>query len=432
MMASTSSSMLASPPATPPVPPARSLSGTPPSAPATLALSRRDLDWPVSLDATRPPLVQLTLTHRGIGGDAPVLYKFKTNAPHLYRVRPSAGRVTPGGSATVYVQCADLAAIRPRVDNILVQTCRESLGGGCAGVGVPVADAAIAEWMRGRPRDEVAEQVLPCVRSASSPTIVRTASPVPSSRRESVVSVASSIASSSLSAGEESDSSEYLLHQRFRSVSPQPNPHPYPHLMRPATAAGPGVISRPTSPLGTGSSPRTSPSGAGGSLSRRASLRGPSTTTSAVPDRSVSPGAWPAGQPRPRRTSLVSPPSPMAQLRAPPAPLRATPPPPSAHQHRLQHTPAAWLAAAAWRAIRYVCLHVLARAITVMLGTAILVVVASSHAVHAVVAAVTGVFWVRPIAAVAAGRGKRVGSGAVVDAAPPPAQRSGTVIAAVS
>ncbi|KAI9224732.1 hypothetical protein BC828DRAFT_24191 [Blastocladiella britannica] len=100
-----------------------------------LDLSISALNWPAQslptlADLSQPPrpaVIQLVLTHPGGTTEEPVLFKFKTNAPALLRVKPSAGCVAPGTSAVVHVQCALVGQLRAHADNVLVQMCRASV-----------------------------------------------------------------------------------------------------------------------------------------------------------------------------------------------------------------------------------------------------------------------------------------------------------------
>ncbi|ORZ36213.1 hypothetical protein BCR44DRAFT_57065, partial [Catenaria anguillulae PL171] len=111
-------SALATPsPSTSPVPFSTSF----PSQP--LLLSRTVLEWPAPDPAAKPgvpALLQLSLT---APGPHTAVFKFKTNAPNLYRVKPSAGTVAPGTSLVVLVQCADMTQMRVHSDNLLLQMC---------------------------------------------------------------------------------------------------------------------------------------------------------------------------------------------------------------------------------------------------------------------------------------------------------------------
>ncbi|KAJ3362913.1 hypothetical protein GGF31_001302 [Allomyces arbusculus] len=315
-----------------PAPPTRSHDGgaasTQPSHASTaitrphVVLSRTELVWPATRQADAAPLA-LTLSLPPAAQDASVqqrsaaYFKFMTNRPERYRVRPAVGRVAAGEAVTVQVRWADVDAAPDETtavdDRVLVQVMADPEVGGLldthndgdrdASSATPAATKAISNLFKDPTRRAmIAEHVLAC-RVASlpapprSPTTAAAALASPPSYPPPPARAASPPALSTFVTPATSPHVGIGLRPVRSVISDDSTELDAVPVQSPPTATRPRSMTA-TSPTRTPILPRPlhphSPTRIG--------------TTHAAPRsrpvqaRSVSPGAWPAPAPAPTTT----------------------------------------------------------------------------------------------------------------------------------
>ncbi|KNE66025.1 hypothetical protein AMAG_10302 [Allomyces macrogynus ATCC 38327] len=298
------------------------IASTQPAHPPTatrphVVLSRTELVWPATRQADAAPLA-LTLslphddsTHRGPNA---AYFKFMTNRPERYRVRPAVGRVAAGEAVTVQVRWADAdtAPVETTIDDrVLVQVMADlgtdgldahNDGDRGASSAAPVGAKAISNLFKDPTRRTmIAEHVLAC-RVASSPAPPRsptrptaTALASPPSSPPPPVRTASPPALSTFVTPATSPHVAVGLRTVLSVISDDGTEWDTVPVRSPPTAARPRATTSVSPTRGTPIIPRP--------LHPHSPSR--ISTTYAVPRsrpvqaRSVSPGAWPAVAPAP-------------------------------------------------------------------------------------------------------------------------------------
>ncbi|KAJ3366404.1 hypothetical protein GGF32_005406 [Allomyces javanicus] len=282
-----------------------------------VVLSRTELVWPATRQADAAPLaLTLSLPHDGSTQRSSAAYfKFMTNRPERYRVRPAVGRVAAGEAVTVQVRWVDVDAAPAETtavdDRVLVQVMADPGVDGAdahndgdrgASPSTPAGTKAISNLFKDPSRRaSIAEHVLACrvasmqappPRSPTQPAASALASP-PSSPPPPV-RAASPPALSTFVTPATSPHVGFGLRPVRSVISDDDTEWDTVPVRSPPTAARPRAATA-ASPIRTPILPRPlhphSPT--------RISTTHAAPRSRPVQARSVSPGAWPAAPPAP-------------------------------------------------------------------------------------------------------------------------------------